>query len=96
VDDKELKVIKETCHMTDEAKEKMSDIVCETGAEQIKTSTGSSTAGATSEDGDLMDKGEHGRCKGKAAGRHFHRGGDGKIPRSGRRQSGHSPGRSSC
>ena len=54
--------------MTDEEKEKMCDIVCEAGADYIKTSTGFSTAGATFHDVELMVKGVHGRCKVKAAG----------------------------
>ena len=63
-----LKVIIETCLLTDEEKEKMCDIVCEAGADYIKTSTGFSTAGATFHDVELMVKGVHGRCKVKAAG----------------------------
>ena len=68
VGDKVLKVIIETCLLTDEEKEKMCDIVCEAGADYIKTSTGFSTAGATFHDVELMVKGVHGRCKVKAAG----------------------------
>jgi deoxyribose-phosphate aldolase len=63
-----LKVIIETCLLTDEEKEKMCDIVCEAGADYIKTSTGFSTAGANFHDVELMVKGVHGRCKVKAAG----------------------------
>ena len=54
--------------LTDEEKEKMCDIVCEAGADYIKTSTGFSTAGANFHDVELMVKGVHGRCKVKAAG----------------------------
>ena len=68
VGDKVLKVIIETCLLTDEEKEKMCDIVCEAGADYIKTSTGFSTAGATFHDVELMVKGVRGRCKVKAAG----------------------------
>ena len=68
VGDKVLKVIIETCLLTDEEKEKMCDIVCEAGADYIKTSTGFSTAGANFHDVELMVKGVHGRCKVKAAG----------------------------
>ena len=50
VGDKVLKVIIETCLLTDEEKEKMCDIVVEAGADFIKTSTGFSTAGATFHD----------------------------------------------
>ena len=63
-----LKVIIETCLLTDEEKETMCDIVCEAGADYIKTSTGFSTAGANFHDVELMVKGVHGRCKVKAAG----------------------------
>lgn len=48
--DKILKVIIETCLLTDEEKIKMCEIVSEAGADYIKTSTGFSTAGATPED----------------------------------------------
>ncbi len=45
-----LKVIIETCLLTDEEKIKMCDIVSESGADYIKTSTGFSKSGATFED----------------------------------------------
>jgi deoxyribose-phosphate aldolase len=45
-----LKVIIETCLLTEEEKIKMCEIVTESGADYIKTSTGFSTAGATFED----------------------------------------------
>ncbi len=45
-----LKVIIETCLLTDEEKIKMCEIVTEAGADFIKTSTGFSTAGATPAD----------------------------------------------
>lgn len=45
-----LKVIIETCLLTDEEKVKMCQIVTESGADYIKTSTGFSKAGATFED----------------------------------------------
>lgn len=45
-----LKVIIETCLLTDEEKVKMCQIVSESGADFIKTSTGFSTAGATAHD----------------------------------------------
>ena len=63
-----LKVIIETCLLTDDEKRRMCDIVCEAGADYIKTSTGFSTAGATFHDVELMVKGVAGRCKVKAAG----------------------------
>lgn len=49
-----LKVIIETCLLTDEEKIKMCEIVTIAGADFIKTSTGFSKAGATFEDVDLF------------------------------------------
>ena len=68
VGDNCLKVIIETCLLTDEEKIKMCDIVPEAGADYIKTSTGFSTAGATFHDIELFAKHVAGRCKIKAAG----------------------------
>ena len=68
VGEKILKVIIETCLLTEAEKLRMCDIVCEAGADYIKTSTGFSTAGATFEDVALMVEGVAGRCKVKAAG----------------------------
>ena len=48
--EKILKVIIETCLLTNEEKIKMCEIVTASGADFIKTSTGFSTAGATKED----------------------------------------------
>ena len=48
--DKILKVIIETCLLTEEEKNKMCEIVMASGADFIKTSTGFSTAGATPDD----------------------------------------------
>ena len=45
-----LKVIIETCLLTDDEKIKMCEIVSHSGADYIKTSTGFSTAGATTHD----------------------------------------------
>ena len=53
---KVLKVIIETCLLTEEEKIKMCKVVTESGAEYIKTSTGFSTGGATFEDVALMKK----------------------------------------
>ena len=63
-----LKVIIETCLLTDEEKIKMSEIVTESGAEYIKTSTGFSTSGATLEDVSLLKKHIRKNVKIKAAG----------------------------
>lgn len=49
-----LKVIIETCLLTEEEKKVMCRLVTEAGAEYIKTSTGFSKAGATREDVKLM------------------------------------------
>ena len=68
VGDKILKVIIETCLLTDAEKEKMCDIVPEAGADYIKTSTGFSTGGATFADIELFARCVKGRCKIKAAG----------------------------
>lgn len=67
-DGKILKVIIETCLLTEEEKIKMCEIVTKAGAEFIKTSTGFSTRGATFEDVDLMRKHVGANVKVKAAG----------------------------
>lgn len=51
-----LKVIIETCLLTDEEKIKMCDLVSASNADFIKTSTGFSTAGATKADVELFAK----------------------------------------
>lgn len=66
--DKLLKVIIETCLLNDEEKAKMCNIVAESGAEYIKTSTGFAGGGATLPDALLMVKECNGRIKVKAAG----------------------------
>ncbi len=63
-----LKVIIETCLLTEEEKIKMCEIVTTAGAEYIKTSTGFSTAGATFEDVKLMKAHVGKNVKVKAAG----------------------------
>ena len=63
-----LKVIIETCLLTDEEKIKMCEIVSQSNADYIKTSTGFSTAGATKEDVALFAKHVTGDTKIKAAG----------------------------
>ena len=55
-DGKILKVIIETCLLTEEEKIKMCEIVTEAGADFIKTSTGFSTSGATFDDIALFKK----------------------------------------
>ncbi len=66
--DKVLKVIIETCLLTDEEKVKMCEIVTEAGADFIKTSTGFSTSGATREDIALFSASIGKNVKIKAAG----------------------------
>lgn len=51
-----LKVIIETCLLSDEEKQKLCEIVGKAGADFIKTSTGFSTGGATLDDIKLMRK----------------------------------------
>ena len=63
-----LKVIIETCLLTDEEKIKMCEIVTESGADYIKTSTGFSTSGATFADVELFAKHVGPNVKIKAAG----------------------------
>ncbi len=66
--DKILKVIIETCLLTDEEKIKMCEIVTKAGADYIKTSTGFSTAGATFDDVKLFAEHVGEKVKIKAAG----------------------------
>lgn len=63
-----LKVIIETCLLTDDEILKMCEIVVASGAEYIKTSTGFSTEGATFHAVELMKKGVGDKAKVKAAG----------------------------
>lgn len=66
--DKILKVIVETCLLTEEEKRVMCRIVTEAGADYIKTSTGFSHGGATREDVKLMVENVGKNVKVKAAG----------------------------
>lgn len=63
-----LKVIIETCLLSDDEKIKMCEIVSKSNADYIKTSTGFSTAGATKEDIELFAKHTTNGKKIKAAG----------------------------
>ena len=63
-----LKVIIETCLLTDEEKIRMCEVVSESGADFIKTSTGFSKAGATFHDVELMAAHVKNGLKIKAAG----------------------------
>ncbi len=66
--EKILKVIIETCLLSDEEKKELCKIVTEAGADFIKTSTGFSTAGATREDIKLFSENIGENVKMKAAG----------------------------
>ena len=63
-----LKVIIETCLLTDEEKIRLCGLVTEAGADYIKTSTGFSTGGATFEDVKLMVENVGPMVKVKASG----------------------------
>lgn len=63
-----LKVIIETCLLTEEEKIIMCKIVSQSGADYIKTSTGFSTGGATREDIKLFSENVESHLKIKAAG----------------------------
>ena len=68
VGDKVLKVIIETCLLTDEEKTRACEDIVKAGADFAKTSTGFSTRGATIEDVRIMKEAVHGKAKVKAAG----------------------------
>jgi len=68
IGNKILKVIIETCNLTKEEKIKLCKIVTESGADYIKTSTGTASAGATLEDIRLFKKHIGENLKMKAAG----------------------------
>jgi deoxyribose-phosphate aldolase len=63
-----LKVIIETCYLTEDEKVRLCEIVTEAGADFIKTSTGFGTAGATIADVELFKKHIGSNVKIKAAG----------------------------
>lgn len=63
-----VKVIVETCYLTDEEIAKVTEIVVEAGADFIKTSTGFGTGGATVEHVAIMSKVAAGRIQVKASG----------------------------
>ena len=66
--DKILKVIIETCYLSEDEKIRLCGIVTEAGADFIKTSTGFGTAGATLADVELFKKHVGNEVKIKAAG----------------------------
>ncbi len=63
-----LKVIIETCYLTEEEKKRLCRIVTDAGADYIKTSTGFGTGGATIEDIRLFKENIGSAVKMKAAG----------------------------
>ena len=68
IGDKVLKVIIETCLLTDEEKIKACELAEEAGADFVKTSTGFSTGGALASDVSLMKKTVGDRLEVKASG----------------------------
>ena len=66
--DKILKVIIETCYLTDEEKVKVCELAVEAGADFVKTSTGFGTGGATASDVALMKKAVGENAEVKASG----------------------------
>lgn len=63
-----MKVIFETCLLTDGEKTTLAHLCAEVGANFVKTSTGFSSGGATPEDVQLMAQAVKGRCQVKASG----------------------------
>ena len=63
-----VKVIIETCYLTDEEKVKVSELAVEAGADFVKTSTGFGTGGATVSDVALMKKAVGENAEVKASG----------------------------
>ena len=68
IGDNVLKVIIETCYLTDEEKVKACELSLNANADFVKTSTGFGTGGATPEDVALMKKTVGDRAKVKASG----------------------------
>lgn len=63
-----VKVILETCLLTEDEIKKACELCVEAKADYVKTSTGFSTRGATIEDVRIMKEAIHGKAKVKAAG----------------------------
>lgn len=63
-----VKVILETCLLTEDEIKKACELCVESKADYVKTSTGFSTRGATIEDVRIMKEAVHGKAKVKAAG----------------------------
>ena len=63
-----LKVILETCYLSDTEKQKACELAVAAGADYVKTSTGFGSGGATLEDIELMKEAVKGKLKIKASG----------------------------
>src|SRR5690606_34283715 len=68
IGNKILKVIIETCYLTEREKKTACELSVKAGADYIKTSTGFGTGGATLEDVILINKAVHGKAEVKASG----------------------------
>ena len=68
VGNKILKVIIETCYLSEKEKKIACELSVKAGADYVKTSTGFGTGGATPEDIILISKTVHGKAKIKASG----------------------------
>ena len=66
--DAKVKVIIETCYLTNEEKATACELCVKAGADFVKTSTGMGTGGATKEDVELLAKTAAGRIQVKASG----------------------------
>ena len=64
----DVKVIIETCYLSDEEKVRACELCIKAGAKFVKTSTGMGTAGATEKDVELLSKTANGRILVKASG----------------------------
>lgn len=65
---KVLKVIIETCYLSEKEKKTASELSVKAGADYVKTSTGFGTGGATPEDVILINKTVHGKAEVKVSG----------------------------
>lgn len=68
VGSKILKVIIETCYLSEKEKKTACELSVKAGADYVKTSTGFGTGGATTEDVILIKKAVHGKVEIKASG----------------------------
>lgn len=68
VGSKILKIIIETCYLSDKEKKAACKLLVKAGADYVKTSTGFGTGGATLEDVIIIKKAVHGKAEVKASG----------------------------